>query len=33
MVILNTSLNPKDIDRVKNKGVAEFLNKPLPRIN
>jgi CheY-like chemotaxis protein len=29
IVILTTSLNPKDIERVKDKGVVEFLNKPL----
>jgi CheY-like chemotaxis protein len=29
VVVLTTSLNPKDIDKVKDKGVAEFLNKPL----
>lgn len=29
IVMLTTSLNPKDIERTKNRGVADFLNKPL----
>ena len=29
IVMLTTSLNPKDIERTKDTGVADFLNKPL----
>jgi CheY-like chemotaxis protein len=29
IVILTTSLNPRDIHRVKDMGVADYLNKPL----
>lgn len=29
VVMLSTSLNPKDIEKTKERGVADFLNKPL----
>ena len=29
IVMLTSSLNPKDVERAKNSGVAEFLDKPL----
>ena len=29
IVMLTTSLNPKDMERTKDTGVADFLNKPL----
>ncbi len=31
IVVLTTSLNPKDIERVKVAGVNDFVNKPLTR--
>ena len=29
VIMLTSSLNPRDIERTKNTGIADFLNKPL----